>query len=36
MKKATIGNKALKNYEEYMVDKTLMRKLNTVKSTLNN
>ena len=31
-----IANKALKNYEEYMVDKTLMKKINSVKSTIKN
>ena len=35
-KQLPIGNKQIKLHEEFMVDKTLMKKLSSVKSTINN
>lgn len=35
-KQSAIGNKNIKQYEEFIVDKTLIKKLTNVKSTICN
>lgn len=36
IKTGQIKNQIMKNYEEYMIDKTLVKKLTSVKSTIKN
>lgn len=36
MKKTITGNKAVSKHNEYMIDKTLVKRIQSAKSTINN